>query len=328
MKQKQILILSTDSDGSTTKVIRWIHYLAPTIQVVRLHPEDVVNGMCFHNLSEKNISIRLKSTILNSNNIGVVWTRKWHSDVVNISTDDKKLQPVIGELEKNMQQEFCAVYDYFIYLLESNKKIQWLNRPKLGTPNKLQQLSIAKASGLAIPSSYVVSDFLNSFSHKRFVTKPITNCCNIEYNGKTYNNYTSIIDNNESPKLFLTYIQEEISKLLELRVFYLDGRCYTLSIHSQSNDKTKVDYRQYDYSYQNRLEYYNIPNTLVKKITIFMQKMNLQTGSLDFIYTPDEKFIFLEVNPCGQYDIFNSCNVNPDKLIAENLINKYYEYKR
>ncbi|MDR3047884.1 MAG: hypothetical protein LBU51_09825, partial [Bacteroidales bacterium] len=57
-------------------------------------------------------------------------------------------------------------------------------------------------------------------------------------------------------------------------------------------------------------------------IDMFMQNMNLQTGSLDFILTPAGDYIFLEVNPCGQYDVFNSCNVYPDKLIAEHLISK------
>jgi hypothetical protein len=48
--------------------------------------------------------------------------------------------------------------------------------------------------------------------------------------------------------------------------------------------------------------------------------MQLQTGSLDFIVDKDGNFIFLEVNPCGQYDIFNSCNFQPDRWIARKLL--------
>jgi glutathione synthase/RimK-type ligase-like ATP-grasp enzyme len=215
------------------------------------------------------------------------------------------------------------IYDYLIHVLEQNKNIHWLNRPQYASPNKLVQLKMAKASGLSVPHSYVANIYSEKIPHKSLITKPFSNSCSIEYDGKLYNNYTSRISRNCFPKsFFLSYLQEEIRKALELRIFYLKGDCYALSIHSQENSKTSIDYRQYDHSHQNRLEPYELPKALVEKINLFMEKMNIQTGSLDFIYTSDEEFIFLEVNPSGQYDIFNSCNVYPDKLIAEHLINK------
>lgn len=49
-------------------------------------------------------------------------------------------------------------------------------------------------------------------------------------------------------------------------------------------------------------------------------------GSLDFILDKQGNYVFLEINPSGQYGLFDSCNIHPDKLIAEYLLKKHYEY--
>jgi D-alanine-D-alanine ligase-like ATP-grasp enzyme len=52
-----------------------------------------------------------------------------------------------------------------------------------------------------------------------------------------------------------------------------------------------------------------------------MQKLKLNTGSIDMIYTNDSKFIFLEVNPVGQFGMVSKpCNYNLEKKIALNII--------
>ena len=43
-EKNKILILSTINDRSTTNVMRWIFYLAPELEVIRLHPEDLIDG--------------------------------------------------------------------------------------------------------------------------------------------------------------------------------------------------------------------------------------------------------------------------------------------
>ncbi len=56
------------------------------------------------------------------------------------------------------------------------------------------------------------------------------------------------------------------------------------------------------------------------KINAFMQDVNLNSGSLDFIYTPEREFVFLEVNPVGQFDWLSThCNYFIEKHIADEL---------
>jgi D-alanine-D-alanine ligase-like ATP-grasp enzyme len=52
----------------------------------------------------------------------------------------------------------------------------------------------------------------------------------------------------------------------------------------------------------------------------------LDIGSIDMIYTTDNKYVFLEVNPSGQFlGYSDTCNYCIEKKIAEFLIKKQNE---
>ena len=54
-----------------------------------------------------------------------------------------------------------------------------------------------------------------------------------------------------------------------------------------------------------------------------MDKLGLNTGSIDLILTPSNDYVFLEVNPSGQYGMIEaSCFYGLDKLISKELVNK------
>jgi hypothetical protein len=302
--------------------MRWIHYLRPDIQVIRLHAKYLSDGNICHDINLDKIEIQTDNGSFGTDEIGVVWTRKW-SQSAQIATKDKLLKKQIADIKHNIEDEFDQWHTYFLYLLEQNKRIYWLNHPQYAMPNKLIQLKKAMQAGLKVPQSYISNNYSHHIKDKLLITKPLTNCISFQYSDKIYSNYTSRVSaKSDTYNMFISYFQEEVKKLLELRVFYLAGQCYAIAIHSQGNSQTEVDYRRYDFQHANRNEYYQLPDLLEQKINIFMQNMNLQTGSLDFILTPNGDYVFLEVNPSGQYDIFNLCNIYPDKLIAEHLISK------
>ena len=250
----------------------------------------------------------------------VIWTRKWYLEEVTGMYKTDFSPKTNKTLKNNILQEIKTIYDYCLY---SMRNAFWLNRPDSIIPNKLVQLELAAAIGFIIPKSILTNKQVQIETNNSWITKPMSNCVSIRYNNTIYTNYTSELTGKESyDDLFISLVQENIPKEAEIRVFYLLGKCYALLIHSQNNKKTQTDYRKYDYKRPNRLEPCQLPLDIESKIDAFMHAMNLQTGSLDFILTPSGEYVFLEVNPCGQYDIFNSCNIYPDKLIAEALISK------
>lgn len=317
---KQIMILSSPNDSSTTKVISWAKILFPSAKIVKSCPADILQCSFSYEIGRKSFVIKQSENIVDLSDVSVIWCRKWYPE--EILDEYRMNMPTDGvlSLKNHISQEFRTFFDYLCYRL---RDVFWLNHPQYVTPNKLIQLTIAKEIGLTTPTSWILNHYSPQIDAKNCITKPLSNCCDIRINNTIYTSYTSKLTGKESyDDLFISFVQENIPKEAEIRVFYLLGKCYALLIHSQDNKKTQTDYRKYDYKHPNRLEPCLLPPDIESKIDAFMHAMNLQTGSLDFILTPSGEYVFLEVNPCGQYDIFNSCNIYPDKLIAEALISK------
>jgi ATP-GRASP peptide maturase of grasp-with-spasm system len=325
---KTVLILSSEDDHSTDNVIKWINYFDRHVHVIRLHPVDIYQ---YSNLVSTDIEAPLVLELSNqrrisTKDISVIWYRKWHVALSNPQKKDKSFDNVLS-VNSNLINEFNAFFHFFLYKIEQNNTVYWLNRINTVSPNKLKQLLIAKKNGLNIPHTFLSNQLSQKDFNKKMITKNMSDCLTLFDSKDVYSTLTSKVHIRDKDKsFFISLFQEEIQKELELRIFYLSGQCHAIAILSQNNQKTKVDYRNYDYVNPIREEYYQLPEKIIEKVRLFMTEMNLQTGSLDFILTKENEYIFLEVNPSGQYDIFNSCNIYPDKLIAQHLIEKYYEY--
>ena len=66
---------------------------------------------------------------------------------------------------------------------------------------------------------------------------------------------------------------------------------------------------------------YKLPLLVEKKLNRLMRKLKLNTGSIDLIKSIDNQYIFLEVNPSGQFGMVeDACNYNLHELVAASLI--------
>ena len=146
---------------------------------------------------------------------------------------------------------------------------------------------------------------------------------------ETVKNYYSIeFDNSElsmfSEVIYPSMLQAYIDKKFEIRTFYLRGELYSMAIFSQNDDKTKLDFRNYNDDFPNRMIPYQMPEDMTIKIRSFMNAINLNTGSLDFIMTNKDEYFFLEVNPAGQYGMIEAhCFYSLDEKIANYLSTNY-----
>jgi hypothetical protein len=104
---------------------------------------------------------------------------------------------------------------------------------------------------------------------------------------------------------------------VELRIFLLNNTFYTMAIFSQNNPKTKVDFRNYDFKHPNRSVPFILPKKIEKKLLALFEKLNLNSGSADIIIDQAGRYIFLEINPIGQFGMVSSpCNYYLEKEIA------------
>jgi len=192
---------------------------------------------------------------------------------------------------------------------------------------KLTQLNFAKSSGLKIPNTLVTSskkqllEFINKY--EKVVSKDIRYPVNFSVKDETFNSSGTILIDNQVLKnlnnIFnLILIQEYIEKEHELRIFFFEEKLYPMAIFSQSNEKTKIDFRNYDLELPNRCVPVKLPKIIEQKLLDFTKKMELNTGSIDMIYSIDKEYVFLEVNPQGQLDwLSKSCNYYIERDISD-----------
>ncbi len=100
-----------------------------------------------------------------------------------------------------------------------------------------------------------------------------------------------------TPGVFQPYIEKQI----ELRVVIVGRRIFACAIHSQQSTRSRDDWRRYDLD-NTPYAAYNLPPIVADKLLRLMDRMGLVFGSVDLIVTPTGEYVFLEINPSGQFD--------------------------
>lgn len=321
-----ILILSTDIDSSTYDVMKFIAYKGE--DVCRINDNDLfrVPLKIYHENNRICFQIRINNKWIYSSDITVVWYRKF-GFYVNYEGYSQFLKMFGKTIATRITTEYRKTLDL---ILKSLDHCHWLCHYECINQNKFEVLLKAQACGLIIPESIITTrkNFLQepSFKLKPIITKSIGDILFISPEGEDHEIAVLTTDlserrNSLADQFFPSLMQEKIEKLFELRIFYLDGECYTMAIFSQGNAQTKVDFRQYDYQNPNRWVPFEVDKPVKNKLQKLMKMLNLNTGSIDMIYNNKGEYIFLEVNPSGQFGMTSyPCNFNLDEKIADYLM--------
>ncbi|WP_166919674.1 grasp-with-spasm system ATP-grasp peptide maturase [Flavobacterium poyangense] len=320
-----IVIQSTRNDISTNDVLDWL-YFSQGNPVLRLNDSFVVESITI----DEKVVFSFENTQLDLEEVSSYWYRR--GNLCASKKELKKLTYFAQKLSVPLSKEINSAYAKVDLTSGKNS----LGKYSDNRIDKIQMLVLAVRSGLKVPKTIVTGQMkkLNEFiasCPSKIITKAIDiDTMNIE-NYPGFNCFltlaTAIITpesirnqniENCTPALFQQYIE----KKYELRVFYLKGKFYPMAIFSQQNEKTKIDFRNFDKELPNRIVPYNLPKHIERKISVFMNSIGLETGSLDLIYSTDNEYVFLEVNPIGQYQwLEKNCNYPISKEIAEDLMN-------
>jgi glutathione synthase/RimK-type ligase-like ATP-grasp enzyme len=186
-------------------------------------------------------------------------------------------------------------------------EVVWVNHPHCHNRanSKPAQLAIACKLGLDIPPTVITNDpeKVREFIARakgETVYKALTQSLDTEP-GKSL--FTSILTDKAIGSLDLIratpgVFQQLIPKAYELRVTVVGTRIFSARINSQSRPETKVDWRHLPFEVDDALD---LPCEIESKIHALMKEFGLIYGAFDFIVTPEGRYVFLEVNPAGQY---------------------------
>ena len=303
-----VLIMSNSYDYSTIQVTQWLkHYNMPFIRIDGEESFKIKKV----NLNSHNDFIIYNSTgkeiILSS--ISSVWYRRGDLHIV-YDIDTTISHELLHSINIHLQEETAILSDYFYFLM--------MNIPHVGTfekrgMNKLVVLYEAQKLGIKIPDTYI---FDTSNSDLRSIKENmITKCISEPFMPKTsfghYMTYTEDIIKEDTldSRFFPSLFQKKYEKEADIRIFYLEGHFYSMAIMSQRNIQTSTDFRIYLGIEPNRKFPFKIPANLETKLHSLMNKVGLETGSIDLILSTNGEYIFLEVNPVGQFGMTSyPCN--------------------
>lgn len=283
------------------KITHWLSYMG--IEFYVIWPTSVVRLIKLEFLSTGEVTLRLS---IDNKILDLDESVSCMIESAIIKNEFISKIEIQDDIDKSILQFFISEWntltDYLIYKIERQK---CLGSKMFGAPNKLIQLELAAKEGLIVPKTEISKAFksLNNQNIANLITKPFREVYKHTSNGAHYQSFTGNV-NVEEFKLdqdsFPFLIQDYIKKKFELRIFYLKGKFYSCAIFSQQDENSKIDFRINAQSL--RMVPFQLPYVIELKIKNLMDKLMLDTGSIDMIYSNTGEYIFLEVNPVGIFD--------------------------
>jgi len=203
---------------------------------------------------------------------------------------------------------------------------KWLSDPYsiYKAENKLHQLKIARKLGFRTPKTLVTSskDTLKKFysdNSKNIILKPLSQS-KIDYNNETEHIFTNIlrdehIKNLKEYDLTPCIYQENIQKTIELRITVIGEKVFSAGVNSQNSENTKIDWRKGELKFFKE----TIPLEIEKKCILLLKELNLIFGAIDLIKDRNGNYIFLEINPNGQWAWIET---DTELQISDSIINE------
>ncbi len=311
---KYVLIVTTATDRSSYDVSNWIRYYGYSTVYVQ---NDIAYPQLLISNQHHFVKFCNNSQKINIANCIGIWYRRGDF-IFNHLNEQNRLFDRFIAFEDSIISRFIDSY-----IFEKGS----INRYNDNHINKLDVLRQAANLEINIPKTYVCNtktDLIKVFGNTKIITKSISEIERTNFDASfSYGKGTIMIDDYDmiperfTPSLF----QEYINKKIEIRSFYLKGNFYTMAIFSQANEMTKIDFRNYDSKRPNRCVPFKVPIEVETKLTMLMNSLEINCGSIDMIYTPQNEYVFLEVYPIGQFLwLSRNCNYFIERNLAQTLI--------
>lgn len=323
-----ILVLSQKDEKSTDEVLNEMRYL--DIDFIRINEDDELRNLELHFINGSfDLSFSVNNQRIYLSKITGFWYRRGR---FNFRFNESLLDILMIEDFILYRQYFDQEFEHITALLKEHlRQIPHINSFDDNFISKMNQLYWAVQLGLKIPDTIIthsretLKQFFNT-SDNQIITKNVRTNAFKKYfeNSTRYYNTNHILPitgnkiNQYSETFLPTKFQKYTDKKFEIRSYFLKDTFYSMAIFSQQNEKTKLDFRNYDYVNPNRNVPFQLPKSIESKLIKLMKKLNLNSGSIDLIYTNNGEFVFLEVNPIGQFDwLSKECNYHIPNLIAK-----------
>lgn len=286
-----ILVITKKNDSHLSYVVPFLN------DYIVLNTDDIpekVSGT----LSNLNSKLTICGRVIKSDDVKSIWFRK-PNPIASRSQDIN-----VGRFIEREWSFFLRN----LYQVLGNAK--WMNHPEKNRAcnQKIEQLQRAKSFKLAVPDTLMTNskndavEFVSSHGCciLKVVDQVITTIDGIDR--AMYAKKITLDDVKKAEGLNITPIilQPYIEKEFELRVTYVYGKLFACRIDSQTDERSKLDWRAGNIKNVPHSTY-DLPIDIAQKIIKLVESYDLKFAAIDLIVTPKGEYVFLEINPNGQW---------------------------
>lgn len=232
--------------------------------------------------------------------VSAVWYRRPEPPVIDPRVTD-------AVARRFARRESTAALRGFLALVTD---ALWVNHPDANraAEHKPVQLGVAARQGFRTPETLVTNDPQEAAEFQaRFAGRTVAKSVGPAFihpvsraqvftSGIRAEQLAFLDDVRHAPVI----LQERIDKKLEIRVTVAGDRVLAAEIDSQASDVTSGDWRRDVFEVPHRV--HELPEEVAERCLQLVRRFGLVFGALDLILTPDGEYVFLELNPNGEWD--------------------------
>jgi MvdC family ATP-grasp ribosomal peptide maturase len=232
--------------------------------------------------------------------VRAVWTRKIWSPRMAQDLDERFRSMCVAESSAALEGFLDALHD-----------ARWVNDLELqrAAENKQRQLRLAARAGLRVPRTLVTNDPVVArqfFAETDGQTvakllRPISVSMDA-VDSFVYTNRVREEDlaGAETLRHCPMVFQELIPKACELRVAWVAGQIFAGALDASGTSRGQTDWRRVA-AEECRWQVAQVPGEVASGLQVLMSELGLVFGAVDLICTPSGEYVFLEVNPSGEW---------------------------
>ena len=302
-KPKTVAIISSKSDAHATAVLEELKRMDQPATLVDLSDFPLKSQLSMEYSTGRTDQFTLKAPagVIDFAEVGSIWWRR---------PQNFQLDPAITA-HASVQFAFNESNEAITGLWPA-LNVFWINDPARDAiaHRKAYQLKLAREIGFVIPETLITND---PAAARQFIERDGKVICKAFSATEANWRETRLVRQEElaniesvsyAPVIFQRYIEAAY----DLRITMVGSEIFAAAIHSQETAYT-IDCR-IDIG-RARIEAVSLPELVQAQLHRLMNELGLVYGAIDMRLQPDGTYVFLEINPAGQFLFIENATRQP-----------------
>lgn len=302
-KAKTVVIISSKSDVHATTVLEELRTMGQPAVLLDLSDFPLHSQLAidYANQRDHQFTLKTPAAAIDFAEVGSIWWRR---------PQNFQLDPALQDAAA-VQFAFNESHEAITGLWHA-LDVFWINDPARDATahRKAYQLRLARETGLIIPETLITND---PAAARQFIERNGKAVCKAFSATEANWRETRLVREQElanlqavsfAPVIFQRYIEA----VYDLRITVVGGEIFPAAIHSQETAYA-IDCRM-DIG-RARIEAVSLPQPVKAQLLRLMDQLGLVYGAIDMRLQSDGTYVFLEINPAGQFLFIENATKQP-----------------